>query len=160
MILYYLFYIIDAYIILTPIKIYKDKQNQKQKDFWNKTKIDKKSFFNNLNYEVRKYYYSKDNIIDFDVLDYIEFSDYKKKDTQYIKVKAEVRLVYYINGKIKSKYTKEEYILRKNNSGLLELKEGTNIMQCHNCGASIDAEKGYCPYCNTEIKYLQEWILE
>lgn len=45
MILYYFFYIIDAYVILGPIKKYKDRQNQKQIDFWDRTKIDKKTFF-------------------------------------------------------------------------------------------------------------------
>ena len=58
LILYYFFYIIDAYIILGPIKRYKDKQNQKQIDFWKSTKINKKNFFNNYNYEVR-YIFSK-----------------------------------------------------------------------------------------------------
>ena len=82
MVLYYFFYILDAYVILGPIKRYKDKQNKKQIDFWERTKIDKKSFFNNFNYEVRKYYYSKNDIIDFDVLDYIEFEDFTKKDIQ------------------------------------------------------------------------------
>ncbi|MDD6271964.1 MAG: hypothetical protein PUA90_00385 [bacterium] len=160
MILYYFFYILDAYIILVPIKRYKDKQNQKQKDFWDRTKIDKKSFFNNLNYEVRKYYYSKNNIIDFDILDYIEFNDFIKNNLQYIKVLAEVRIVYYDMGKIKSKFTKEEYIFKKNPNEKLELKDGANIIKCHNCGASIDATKSVCSYCHTEIKYLQEWILE
>ena len=159
MVLYYFFYILDAYVILGPIKRYKDKQNQKQIDFWNRTKIDKKSFFNNLNYEVRKYYYSKENIIDFDVLDYIEFNDLKENGT-HIRVLAEVRIVYYDMGKISSKITKEEYILKKNLNGKLELKNGTNIIKCQNCGASIDVSEGICSYCNTEIKYLQEWILE
>lgn len=160
MILYYFFYILDAYVILGPIKIYKDKENQKQIDFWNRTKIDKKSFFNNLNYEVRKYYYSKKNIIDFDVIDYIKFSDFTKDGIQYIKVLAEVRIVYYNMGKIKSKFIKEEYLLRKNPNEKLELKDGVNIIKCHNCGASIDATSEACSYCHTEIKYLQEWILE
>ena len=160
MVLYYFFYILDAYIVLGPIKRYKDKQNQKQMDFWDRTKIDKKSFFNNLNYEVRKYYYSKNNIIDFDVLDYIEFNDFIKKNVQYIKVLAEVRIVYYDMGKITSKYTKEEYLFKKNPNEKLELKDGTNMIKCHNCGASIDATEGVCSYCHTEIKYLQEWILE
>lgn len=160
MILYYFFYILDAYVILGPIKRYKDKQNQRQIDFWNRTKIDKKSFFNNLNYEVRKYYYSQKNIIDFDVLDYIEFNDFTKKDIQYIKVLAEVRIVYYDNGKIKSKFKKEEYLFKKNPNEKLELKDGANMIKCHNCGASVDATKGVCSYCHTEIKYLQEWILE
>ena len=37
LILYYFFYIIDAYIVLGPIKTYKDAQNKKQIDFWNRT---------------------------------------------------------------------------------------------------------------------------
>ncbi len=160
MILYYFFYILDAYIILGPIKRYKDKQNQKQIDFWENTKIDKKSFFNNFNYEVRKYYYSQKNIIDFDVLDYIEFNNFTKKNNQYIKVLAEIRLVYYEMGKIKSKFIKEEFIFKKNPNEKLELKDGVNIIKCHNCGASVDATMVHCSYCHIKIKYLQEWILE
>ncbi len=160
MILYYFFYILDAYIILGPIKRYKDKQNQKQIDFWENTKIDKKSFFNNFNYEVRKYYYFQKNIIDFDVLDYIEFNNFTKKNNQYIKVLAEIRLVYYEMGKIKSKFIKEEFIFKKNPNEKLELKDGVNIIKCHNCGASVDATMVHCSYCHTKIKYLQEWILE
>lgn len=160
MILYYFFYILDAYIILGPIKRYKDKQNQKQIDFWENTKIDKKSFFNNFNYEVRKYYYSQKNIIDFDVLDYIEFNNFTKKNNQYIKVLAEIRLIYYEMGKIKSKFIKEEFIFKKNPNEKLELKDGVNIIKCHNCGASVDATMAHCSYCHTKIKYLQEWILE
>lgn len=160
MVLYYFFYILDAYIVLGPIKKYKDKQNQKQIDFWNETQIDKKLFFNNFNYEVRKHYYSKENIIDFDVIDYLEFNNFIKNNIQYIKVLADVRIVYFVNGKIKSKYKKEEYILKKNINGKLELKDGVNIIKCHNCGASVDATKDSCDYCHTDIKYLQEWILE
>ena len=160
MVLYYFFYLLDAYVILGPIKAYKDKQNKKQIDFWNKTKIDKKSFFNNLNYEVRKYYYSKEDVIDFDVIDYIEFSEFTKNNIEHVKVVAEVRIVYYNNGKITSKFTKEEYIFRKNPKESLILEEGTNMIKCKNCGASIDATKGVCTFCHTEINYLQDWILE
>lgn len=160
LILYYFFYILDAYIILGPIKRYKDKQNQKQIDFWNRTKIDKKSFFNNLNYEVRKYYYSKKNIIDFDVLDYIEFNDFIIDGIKHIKVLAEIRIVYYDMGKIKSKITKEEYVFKKNLNEKLELKDGANMIKCHNCGSSVDVTEGICSYCHTKIRYLQEWILE
>lgn len=159
MILYYFFYILDAYVILWPIKRYKDKQNKKQIDFWNRTKLDKKSFFNNLNYEVRKHYYSKDNIIDFDVLDYLEFKGFTKNNVQHIRVLIDVRVVYYDNGKIKSRITKEEYLFKKNPNAKLELNDGINMMKCHNCGSSIDVTEGACSYCHTEIKYLQEWIL-
>ena len=159
LVLYYGFYILDGYIILGPIKRYKDRQNQKQIDFWNRINIDKKNFFNNFNYEVRKYYYSKDNIIDFDVLDYLEFNDSKDNENQYINVKVEIRLVYYENGKITSKIVEENYKFKKNINDKLELKDGVNLIKCHNCGASIDATSGSCSYCGSEIKYLQEWIL-
>lgn len=160
LILYYFFYILDAYIVLGPIKRYKDKQNKKQIDFWNRTQIDKKTFFNNFNYEIRKYYYSKKEIIDFDILDYLEFEDYIKDDTKYVKVIAEMRLVYYEKNKIKSKIAKEEFTLRKNQKEKIKLQEGTNIIKCPNCGSSINITDGKCSYCDTEINYLQDWILE
>ena len=50
--------------------------------------------------------------------------------------------------------------MKKNENGTLELNKGINYIKCHNCGASIDATKGRCEFCNSEIKYLQEWILE
>ena len=63
LILYYFFYILDAYIVLGPIRRYKDKQNKKQMEFWERTHIDKKTFFNNLNYEIRNNYYNNDKKI-------------------------------------------------------------------------------------------------
>lgn len=159
LVLYYLFYIVDAYIILKPIKIYKNKENQKQIDFWNRTKIDKKTFFNNLNYELEKYYYSKENIIDFDILDYLKFNDFTIKNTKYVKVLVMIRIVTYDN-KIKSKIIKQEFIFRKNQNDKLVLNEGVNLIKCHNCGASIDATKTECSYCHSKINYLQEWILD
>ena len=73
LVLYYFFYILDAYIILGPIRSYKEKQNKKQIDFWNRTKIDKKSFYNNLNYEISNQYYKTNNIIDYDIIDFEDF---------------------------------------------------------------------------------------
>lgn len=159
LILYYVFYSLDAYVVLGPIKRYKDRQNEKQKEFWKRTKLDKKSFFNNLNYEVRKHYYNLSNVIDYDVLDFIDFEDFTKDDKLHVRVTAEVRVVYYENGKISSKFITEKYTFKKITDDTLELKDGANIIKCHNCGASIDAEKGECEHCHTEIKYLQEWVL-
>ena len=160
MILYYFFYLLDAYIILGPIKRYKDRQNQKQIDFWNRTQIAKKNFFNNFNYEVRKLYHNKKDVIDFDIIDYLDFKYLMKKKIPYIKVLAEIRIVYYNKEKIKSKISKEEFTFKKNLNDKLEIKEGINYLKCHNCGASVDASKDGCPYCHKELKYLQEWILE
>lgn len=160
LVLYYFFYIIDGYIILGPIKRYKDKQNQRQIEFWNRTKIEKKTFFNNLNYEIRNKYYETSNIIDYDVIDFDDFSEYMKDNILHVKVKAYVRIVSFENGKFISKFINDVYVLKKINNDILYLKEGANIIKCHSCGASIDATKGYCEYCHTKIKYLQEWVLE
>ena len=160
LILYYFFYIIDGYVILGPIKRYKDKQNQKQIDFWNRTKIDKKVFFNNLNYEVRNYYYEKDNIIDYDIIDFLEFNEYIKGNTMYVRVKANVRIVSFMNGKIHSKFMDDIYVMKRVNDNVYELKEGVNYIKCHNCGASIDVTDGYCKYCHTKSVYYQEWVLK
>lgn len=160
LILYYFFYIIDAYIVLGPIKAYKDAQNKKQIEFWNRTNIDKRVFFNNLNYEVRNKYYGDSDIIDYDIIDFDGFYEYKKNNTLYVKVDAYVRIVTYKNGKINSKFINDNYLLKKLNEDVLKLNEGANLIKCHNCGASVDVTKGYCEYCHTKIKYLQEWVLE
>jgi len=159
LILYYFFYVVDAYVVLGPIKAYKDAQNQKQIDFWNRTKIDKKSFYNNLNYELRNKYYTTKDVIDYDIIDFDEFIDYKEKNMQCVKIKAYVRVVKYVNGKIESKYMVDEYIMKKVTDDTLELKAGENIIMCPGCGASIDATKGACSYCGNKIKALTEWML-
>lgn len=160
LILYYFFYIADAYIILSPIKKFKDKENKKQIEFWKRTKINKKTFFNNLNYEIRKKYYSKENIIDYDILDYTNFKDYEVNGVLYVDVTADLRMVTYENKKLKSKIITQTYTMQQNKNTLLNLGTKENIIRCANCGASIDVTKGKCEYCHSEIKYLQEWILE
>ncbi len=160
LVLYYFFYILDAYVVLFPIRMYKEKQNRAQIRFWETTKIDKKTFFNNLNYEIRKKYYSLDDIIDYDILDYTKFEKYTENGKIFVKVNADVRIVYFRNNKITSKLENATYILRKNEYGTIKLENGVNIIKCHNCGASVDVNKEKCDYCNTKIKYMQEWILE
>ena len=129
-------------------------------DFWNRTKIDKTKFFNNLNYEVRNKYYTNGDIIDYDIIDYDEFEDNVVDGILHVKVTAYVRIVKYNNGKLKSSYITDTYNMKRLNKETLEIKDGVNIIKCHNCGASIDATKGMCEYCHAEIKPLQEWILE
>ncbi|MBR4178776.1 MAG: hypothetical protein IKR57_05480 [Bacilli bacterium] len=160
MCLYYIFYIADAYVILKPIEKYKEKINNKQREFWERTKIDKKVFFNNLNYELSNYYYSKNNIIDYDIIDYIEFNDYKENDKLLVDVIYDVRIVYYENNKIFYKTVRDKISLLKHDKPVLDLKGGTNLIKCPNCGASIDASKGKCEHCNTRVNYLQEWVIK
>lgn len=159
LVLYYFFYILDAYIILGPIKKYKNKQNQKQKEFWKRTKIDKKHFFNNFNYEIRKYYYNKKDIIDYDILDYLELNEYTEKGKLYVDVIIEIRIVYLQNGNIKSKIINDKHTITKHNNEILKLNPGANHIKCNNCGSSINVNIGACEHCGTKLSYLQDWIL-
>ncbi len=157
-ILYYFFYLLDAYLILGPIKKYKDAQNRKQMEFWKETGFDKKTFYNNLNYELRKYYYLQENVIDYDILDYLSFQHVNDGKKSVVFVTAEVRIVTYQQGKITTHTKKECFPMFR----LLEfhkLENGTNLILCPNCGSSIDATIGQCEYCQTKIPSLQEWIL-
>jgi len=160
MILYYFFYLLDAYVILGPIKRYKDRQNKKQMEFWEKTGLDKKEFYNNLNYEIGKYYYNKDNVVDYDIMDYLDFTSFNHDDCYYIKVVVDVRVVTYEHGKIVSKYVDEDFTMYQNKNDTIELKAGGNMIVCPNCGATIDVNSSKCEYCETPIKYLQKWILD
>ena len=159
LVLYYFFYIIDGYIVLGPIKIYKNKQNKKQIEFWQRTKIDKKTFFNNLNYELRNFYYANDDIVDYDILDFLSFEEYEKNGLLYVRVHANIRIVYYKNKKFVSKIINEAIVMQRNNIQLLEIKDGINLIKCSNCGAAVDATKEECSYCHSKMKSLREWVL-
>ena len=160
LILYYVFYLLDAYVVLGPIRRYKEIGNKKQEEFWNSTKIDKTVFFNNLNYEIKKKYYNTENIIDYDILDYDKFTNYEKDNKLHVKVKVYLRVVYYINGKIKSKYIQDEFTLVRHSEELENINPGTNMIRCTHCGSTLNVNDDVCAYCGNKIKYYQEWILE
>ena len=122
--------------------------------------IEQKTFFNNLNYEIKNKYYDSSDIIDYDIIDFDKFEEFTKDNDLYVKVDAYVRIVMYKDKKFTSKFINDSYLLKRINGEVLELKNGANMIKCHKCGASIDATKGYCEYCHAKIKYLQEWILE
>ena len=155
LILYYFFYILDAYIILEPIKKYKDKKNKEMKDFL-KNNIDEPNiFFNNFNYELRNKLYNNSDIIDYDILDYDEISGTNSK----VEVKVYIRIVRMIGSLIKSSYEVNTYTLIRNED-TLKVNNKENIMQCPSCGASLDITKGKCEYCNYVIKSITKWIIK
>ena len=78
----------------------------------------------------------------------------------YVKVKAYVRVVKFVNGKLKSMYITDTYNMKRMNENVFEMKNGTNFVKCNNCGASVDVVKEKCDYCGTKISPLQEWILD
>ena len=159
-ILYYIFYIVDAYVVLGPIKRYKDKQNLKQQEFWERTKYDKKTFYNNVLFELDKYYYKEDSIIDYDIIDYLSFKDFNNAGNEYVSIKLNVKVVNYINGKIKTKIKKETFTFKKKERKVIELNNGINLIKCSKCGSNINVLDGKCSYCNTEVDNLTEWEKE
>lgn len=162
-ILFYFFYYLDAAIVLPFVRSKKERLNQKQRDFWermNKLGIDKKSFYNNLNYDLREYYYGNDNsnVIDYDILDYTSFCEKEEGEDFFVTVQLDIRIVRFLEGKIKSKVESKTYKFKKARIDK-ELKPGVNVIQCPHCGASMDVSKGICEYCSTKVNYLQEWYL-
>ncbi len=161
---FYLFYTVDAFIVVLPVRWYKEKQNQKQIAFWQRMEtlgISKTTFFNNFNYELQEYLYSDKNeqIIDYDIVDYLAFQERKKDNKLFIQVEVRIRLVKWVNQKLVTETSKKTVILEKNNQDTPTLNNGINIIACRNCGSSIDVTKGVCEYCQTKYNYLQEWYL-
>ena len=162
-ILFFVFYYLDAAIILSFVRRKKDKLNKMQMDFWNRMTskgITKNSFYNNLNFELRQLYFGDkySTVIDYDILDYNSFKESEDKEGFYITVNLDIRLVEFKRGKVKSDTDSKTYKLKRAKiDGKLD--NGVNIIQCHGCGASIDVTKGQCEYCGVKNNYLQEWYL-
>lgn len=163
-VLYYIFYVVDAYIVIGPLKEIERRRNEKQKKFFeelNNLNIDKAKMFNNFNYELSKYYYDNPinkEIIDYDIIDYLDFVK-EQHDNVYIKVKVQIRLVRLINNVIKEEIVKKTFKLKKNDVTLETMSGGINMIHCYNCGASIDVTSSQCSYCGKKNNYLQEWYL-
>ena len=156
MILYYFFYLWDAYAVLEPIRRYKERQNRRQREFWSRTGIDKKRFYNNLNYEAGRRYYSQPDVIDYDVIDYTDLQEHEENGRLCVRVELQVRLVYLRNGKIRSEYQKDTLTLCRNDR-VMKLDSGIQVIKCPQCNANIDVTKGECEYCGTKIDSVQEW---
>ena len=156
---YYFFYIIDAYIILLPIKLYKTNENEKRKLFWEETNLNKKTFFNNLNYELSRYYFKKEKVIDFDILDYNDFNYYEKNNDDCIEVNTYIRIVYLENNILKSKYLNEKFTFIKNKNESSISDSNKILLKFHGCGNSVSINDQECKYCHKKIIYNQEWIL-
>lgn len=165
-ILFFIFYTIDAYIVTLPVLLYKNRENQKQLDFWQKMDnlgINRKNFFNNLNHELEKVFYNEEtnqNIIDYDIIDYLSYEDSKDKDGLLnVKVRVLLRTVQFQNKTIKEQRVERNFTLKRVNNYSTKLEEAINIKKCPNCGAALDLSKDECEYCGTKNNHLQEWYL-
>ena len=150
------FLLCDAYAVLGPVRRYKEKQNRRQQEFWTGTGIDKKRFYNNLNYEAGRRYYSRPDVIDYDIMDYTGLQEHVENGILCVDVELQVRLVYLRGGRITSAYQKDTFSL-SHNDRVMTLDSGIHVIKCPKCDANIDVTKGVCEYCGTEIDSLQEW---
>lgn len=60
-----------------------------------------------------KKYYQKDNIVDYDILDYLSFNDFNRNNKPHVQVKTYVRIIYYENNKLISKYIDDVFVLER-----------------------------------------------
>ena len=164
LVLFYVFYVLDAVLISLPVKMIKDKENSKKIKVWTKLEelgVNKKEFFNNFNSSLYEHYYKEDNdIIDYDIIDYSSYSYfYDDKKRLNVNVTILVRLVHFKDDSIYSNTVSETLTLRKNEIEQSNIEKGLNLVKCHNCGASIDVTKSNCSYCRTPVHYLQSWYI-
>ena len=162
LLLFYLFYYIDQLFMMQSIQKEKEHENEKKRIFWNNMSqynITKEKLINNINYNLREYYYSKKNpnVIDFDILDYIKFEE-DKSDELIVNVTIDMRIIRVVNNKIKSKRETNTFKF-KHLSTNGTINGGINIIKCPNCGSSIDVREQKCSYCDTPHNYFQEWYL-
>ena len=161
--LFFLFYYLDALVVLWPIRYLKDRQNRRQIAFWNRMEargIQKEKFYNNFHYEISRYYFEKrPDIIDYDILDYNSLQEASGADSLQVLITATVRLVSFQEGKLREEVRKQEYRLSYGGPASLDLHGGANQIRCRNCGASVDVTTGICAYCGTRYGSFQEWFL-
>ena len=155
-ILYYFFYLCVAYAVLGPVGRYKEKQIRRQQDLWTATGFYITRIDNNLNYEAGRRYYSRPDVIDYDIMDYTGLQEHVENGILCVDVELQVRLVYLRGGRITSAYQKDTFSL-SHNDRVMTLDSGIHVIKCPKCDANIDVTKGVCEYCGTEIDSLQEW---
>jgi len=162
---YYLFFYLDSFFILLPIKLYKERINSKQEKFWrdNSSEFSKNVFFTNLNYELQRYYFDSQenkNVVDFDFVDYTNISKEIINDKIFVNIDILVREVFYDGGKLKSRQMQKTLRLKKSPLEYSLDNVGGVVLRCRNCGTSVDAFQKQCPSCGTIQNYFQQWYLE
>lgn len=149
--LYLLFLILPVILFIIIIKKFPKNIRENESEI-----------INCLNYELKNYYYSKEeynDLIDFHIKKYNKINNKKIDNFSYIEIEYTVNKYYFINNEIIKKVDTEKILMKKNNKSLNTIKEKSNIAECVNCGAPADITKMKCEYCNTIITKNIGWIL-
>ncbi len=169
---YLIFYFMDARVVPGPIARYKDRKNQQDRAFWQRSGIDQTRFYNNLQYELQRIYYSgegpdslDEDVVDFEIVDTEDFRQSRKGG------KDLVSLTLYVNetvcskeGRLSAQEKKRQLQLERwsgdsRGQELDRLRGGANVILCHNCGSSLDVTQTQCPSCGTRINFYQQWYI-
>ncbi len=187
--LYFGFYQLDALIVTLPQRIRAGRRNRQLQAFWSEAQergIDKKTFFNNIAYELRRYYYGSApdnaNVVDFNVTDF-EALKLEQSETGADRVKAQVQVQEVrikgveremdnaskqttgagtfaeMHTSIDADMKQRTFTFERSRHPLIHLKGGINVITCPGCGASIDVTEGKCTYCGRAFPGFQEWFL-
>jgi len=165
LVLFFIFYLVDAFIVLLPIRVKKDIINKSDRKVWEdleRRNIAYNTFYNNLHSELDKLYYvdNKCSIIDYDIIDYSNFKLAEDAGSLYLSTDVLMREVKYEKNRLFVQTKTKHLVFRRSTKPIKYTKDGEiNVINCHNCGASIDVTSDKCKYCDTENNYNQEWYL-
>lgn len=141
--------------IISSINSYKESKKIKSGE------IDRSKIISSLNYELNQYYYNEplyNDLIDFDIIHYYYLYDRLFNNQLYVDVKFKIRLYYFKVNKIQKKIIKKIVRLKYNDTE--KNPSSHNIIECKNCGASVDISKRFCEYCNSKLPSINKWVID
>ena len=165
LIFFFLFYLAGALLFVVPMRIKRNKIVKSDSKVWetlDKRGISFNTFYNNLFYELKNYYFVDHDtaIIDFDIIDYFNFKVLEDGSNLYVSFDAVIREVKYSNNKFRFEQYNKRITLKKNNKTVTKNKKNDlSKVHCHNCGNELDINDNKCSSCGVKNNYNQEWYL-
>ena len=170
--IYFFIFLVLSHLILTvlliPYIILHISKGGKKNTIIDKIKniddgIKPTKLLNDLNFVLNNYYYNGEknpkytNLIDFDIIKYDNVV--LSEDKNSVIIQYVIRKIYFIDNKISKELNTSKIKLRKNKINDL-IQSGYTVIECKNCGASIDITSKECEYCKTPTNYKNEWEID
>lgn len=164
-ILYFAVYLATM-VIMLPVCIIRLFLVGEELSIWKKAQklnlnVNEYKFYSDLNCELLKYLYDEKlfpeekDLIDFQILKYNKIKVISYNPELIIEVQYTIQKIY-----LKGKYIRD--IIQKHNTCLKYNKihienKGYTVINCPNCGNSLDITKKECEYCGTITNFKNEW---